>query len=89
MACFTPANNAYCLPNVNASLDTGIMARMVQTSVPTMSRAFIGWAIFLPTTVFECLGPKPLPGLVQAYLPQEFYDAGHGETEALGDATKF
>ena len=61
---------------------------VVQTSVPTMLRAFTGWAIFLSTTVFECLDPKPLPGFVQAYLPQEFYDAGYGETEALGDATE-
>ena len=56
-------------------------------SVPTTSRAFIGWAIFL-STVFECLDLKMLPGVVQAYLPQEFYDAGYGETEALGDATE-
>ena len=69
------------------SLHLGIMARMVQTSVSTISRAFIGWAVFL-STVFECLELKPLPGIVQAYLPQEFYDACHGETEALGDATE-
>ena len=24
MACFTPENNAYCLPNVNAFLDTRV-----------------------------------------------------------------
>ena len=69
------------------SLHMGIMARMVQTSVSTISRAFIGWAVFL-STVFECLELKPSPGFVQAYLPQEFYDAGYGETEALGDATE-
>ena len=63
------------------------MASMVQTSVSTISRAFIGWAVFLPT-VFECLELKPLLGFVQAHLPQEFYDAGYGETEALGDATE-
>ena len=68
------------------SLHLGIMARMVQTSVPTISRAFIGWAIFL-STVFECLDLKPLPGFVQTYLSQEFYDAGYVEIEALGDAT--
>lgn len=69
------------------SLHLSIMARMVQTSVLTISRAFIGWAIFL-STVFECLDLKPLPGFVQAYLPQEFYDTGYVETEALGDGTK-
>ena len=28
MACFTPKNNAYCLPNVNAFLDTNNMKKM-------------------------------------------------------------
>ena len=63
------------------------MARMVQTSEATISRVFTGWTVFL-STVFECVELKPLPGFVQAYLPQEFYDAGYGDTEALGDATE-
>ena len=47
----------------------------------------MAWAVFL-STLFECLDLKPLPGFVQALLPQDFYDAGYGETEALGDATE-
>lgn len=60
---------------------------MVQTIKSTISRAFIGWAVFL-STVFKWLELKPLLAFVQAHLPQEFYDAGYGETEALGDATE-
>ena len=69
------------------SLHLGIMARMVQTSEATISRAFTGWTIFF-STVFECVELKPLPGFVQAYLLQEFYDVGYRDTEVLGDATE-
>ena len=57
------------------------MARMVQTSKPTISRAFIGWTVFLSTVkINHC------QGFYQANLSKEFHDAGYGDTEALGDA---
>lgn len=56
------------------------MERMVQTSEPTISRAFIGWTVFLTVKINHC------QGFYQANLSKEFYDAGYGDTEALGDA---
>ena len=31
MACFTPENNAHCLPNVNAFLDTNASLQMISS----------------------------------------------------------
>lgn len=63
------------------------MAWTVQTSVSTIAWIFVAWAVFL-SNLFECLDFKPLPALVQAFLPQDFHYAGYGETVILGDATE-
>lgn len=55
----------------------GIMAWIVETNCQQFV-VFVAWVVFL-FTLFECLDLKPLPGFVQAFLPQDFMMLGMGK----------
>ena len=69
------------------SLHLGIMARVVHSKLVCQELLLDGLYSYQPQYL-NVLNPNHYLGLSQAYLPQEFYDAGYGETEALGDATE-
>ena len=64
-----------------------IMWILVEASASTMCRIFVAWMVLICCT-FESIDMKPLPGFIEAFLPQCFPDAGFSDVGILGDNTE-
>jgi len=60
---------------------------MTNTSIATQSRIFVAWSVFL-VELFDSIDLAPSPGVIEAFIPTEFINAGFGDASCLGDCTE-